>query len=260
VGPRIRKYTEGVWDSQKFVLRQKGFYSEEIEVERGCTQGDIDSPIIFNLVADAVIRAAKQTEGFGETRMCFYADDGLIENQEPKILQKDLDVIINLFERVGLKTNEIKTKLMVVRGTQAPTARSQGTYNEMVRGKKGPDWRKEKSACPKCGKVMLNVSLKRHMTTIHREEKVTYRCREVGTTGTYLAKVIKGEANACPVPGCEGGGRDKFSFYQHFAWRHNGATIRIEGDGELPRCGMCGMHVKNVPRHQNTKICKRLRA
>ena len=41
VGPRIRRYIKGTWDEQKFILRQANFYSEEIDVERGVTQGDI---------------------------------------------------------------------------------------------------------------------------------------------------------------------------------------------------------------------------
>ena len=56
VGPRIRRYIKGICGEQKFVLRQAGFYSEKIDVERGFTRGDIDSPIIFNILVDAVVR------------------------------------------------------------------------------------------------------------------------------------------------------------------------------------------------------------
>ena len=167
--------------------------------------------------------------------------------------------MIDLFERMGLNTNEVKTKFMVVRGTQAPTARTQETYNRMARKEKGPSWQKQKVKCQECGKEMLAVSLKRHMATIHKEEQVRYQCRKVEEKGMYVAKVVKGINNRCPVPGCEGGGTDKFSFYQHFAWRHNGATIRIEGDGEMPKCELCGMYSANIPRHQKTKTCLRLR-
>ena len=36
------------------------FFSETIEVDKGCTQGDPDSPIIFNLIIDAVIGLKKK--------------------------------------------------------------------------------------------------------------------------------------------------------------------------------------------------------
>ena len=51
----------------------------------------------------------------------------------------------------------------------------------------------------------------------------------------------------------------KFSFYQHFAWRHNDATIQKEGNGEMPKCELCGMYSAKIPRHQKTKSCPRLR-
>jgi hypothetical protein len=64
----------------------------------------------------------------------FYADDGLIENTDPKVLQSDLDVIISLFEKLGLRTNETKTKYMIVRGPAAPAALKETAYN---RGRTG---------------------------------------------------------------------------------------------------------------------------
>ena len=99
------------------------------------------------------------------------------------------------------------------------------------------------------------------MLTIHHEDPETYRCREVREARTYHMEVRggKGRMNPCPVPGCEGGATTKFSMYQHFAWRHPEATIRIEGDGELAKCGLNGMHSKTIRRHQKTITCRRLR-
>ena len=48
IGPNIHRYILIVWKQQWFMLRRAGFYSDTIEVERGCKQGDIDSPIILN--------------------------------------------------------------------------------------------------------------------------------------------------------------------------------------------------------------------
>ena len=53
---KIRRYIAKIWEGQKYFLRQGSFYSEEVIVKRGCTQGDIDSPIIFNVIVDAVLR------------------------------------------------------------------------------------------------------------------------------------------------------------------------------------------------------------
>ena len=43
----------------------------------------------------------------------FYADDGLIAARDAKRLQQAFDILIDLFDRVGLATNETKTKVMV---------------------------------------------------------------------------------------------------------------------------------------------------
>ena len=86
VGPNIRRYINKIWNGQRYILRQKGFFSEEVDVERGCTQGDTDSPIIFNLIIDAVLRTWKQNRDRDKSQSCFYADDGLLENTEDDIL------------------------------------------------------------------------------------------------------------------------------------------------------------------------------
>ena len=195
--------------------------------------------------------------------MCFYADNGLIENVDPEKLQLDLNKLVDLFERVGLETNEIKMKLMVARGKQAPSARTRETYNRLRRdakaNKKRENWSKQKGRCPECGKEILNVSMKRHRKTMHQVTGEEYLCRPVGTTGTFeITAPRRGEHKQCPVQGCEGGGMDRFSIFQHFAWVHNEATLTVRGGETLPKCNLCGMQVKNVDRHQKTKTCERL--
>ena len=135
VGKNLRRYMKNVWNSQYFILRQGGFYSDPLEVNRGCTQGDTDSPIIFNLIIDAVLRTWRKEDWRG-SRACFYADDGLIEHGDHRKLQTDIDKMINLFERVGLKTNEIKTKCMVLRGPPAPKPLSREVYDRARRRRK----------------------------------------------------------------------------------------------------------------------------
>ena len=42
----------------------------------------------------------------------FYADGSLIAARDPKTLQKAINTLVKLFERVGLKTNTTKTEAM----------------------------------------------------------------------------------------------------------------------------------------------------
>ena len=108
------------------------------------------------------MRTWKSRREFGGSRACFYADDGLLENTELVELQEDLDGIIKLFERVGLQTNEIKTKVMVLWEAKAPEVLGEEEYNRRWRkgGKKGrrswkegrnEKWRREKVRCEICG-------------------------------------------------------------------------------------------------------------
>ena len=68
---------------------------------------------MFNIVIDAVLRAWKEGSVFGKSSALFYADNGLIENTAPVELKQDLDMLIKLFEQLGLQTNKDKTKYMV---------------------------------------------------------------------------------------------------------------------------------------------------
>ena len=83
-------------------------YSDPINVEIGCTQGDTDSPIIFNIIIDAVLRSWKANDQYNNSQALFYADNGLLEHTEANLLQSDLDRIIKLFGKIGLKTNKPK--------------------------------------------------------------------------------------------------------------------------------------------------------
>ena len=109
----LRQY----WDHLAMVSRASGYYGIPFKGFRGVTQGDPLSPKLFNVVVDTVIRhfmmiVAEKSVGpevFDRTvqRMAsfFYAGDGLLALTQPEWLQWVFDVLMDLFERVGLKTN-----------------------------------------------------------------------------------------------------------------------------------------------------------
>ena len=81
------------------------------------TQGDPLSPIIFNVVVDAVFRhwvtlAVKEAEKWGERgregrhqAALFYADGGMVASSDPCWIQWAFTNLVGLFDRVGLNTN-----------------------------------------------------------------------------------------------------------------------------------------------------------
>ena len=81
-------------------------------------RGDIDSPIIFNIVVDAIIRdiAASGDYNYEVLLKSFYADDGASCDTDPAKVQSLANAFKDRFERVGLEMNDIKTKAMIVIG------------------------------------------------------------------------------------------------------------------------------------------------
>ena len=79
-GPNVRAFLKKIWDGDTLVSKQAGFYGEPFPVGSGVRCGDIDSPSIFNIVVDAIIRdiEACRTEETSTTTQLFYADDGVI--------------------------------------------------------------------------------------------------------------------------------------------------------------------------------------
>lgn len=79
-------------------------------MERRVAQGDVYFPIIFNLVVNVVLKKVQKEEEFGLSQMCFYTDDGIIERIDPVALQHDMDRVMILFSKFGLRANKDKTK------------------------------------------------------------------------------------------------------------------------------------------------------
>ena len=51
--------------------------------------------------------------GIRTITVVFYADGGLVAARDLKTLQISFDILVSLFERVGLATNTTKTEVMV---------------------------------------------------------------------------------------------------------------------------------------------------
>jgi len=126
VGPRALRLLRRFWGLQKVVAKQSGCHGDPFDATRGVTQGDITSPAIFNVIADAVIRhwltivsevASDASDGVGqnitERAAMFCADDGFVGSPNKQWLQDAFEVLVDLFARVGLKNNAEKTKVMV---------------------------------------------------------------------------------------------------------------------------------------------------
>ena len=108
------------------------------------TQGDPASPIIFNIVVDAVVRAVleevcipqESQHGMGwevgESNLVFYADDGRISGWDHEWVQDALTLTVAMFLQMGIEANLEKTKAMVC--TPGFIWGGGGVYKRRVRG------------------------------------------------------------------------------------------------------------------------------
>ncbi len=96
VGENMIRILNNFWDSHTIIPRQRGFFGTPFPVERGVTQGDIISPMIFNIVIDCILHhwyQSMQDHNHLTTTLHFYADDGLLAGANAVSLQFGMNEI-----------------------------------------------------------------------------------------------------------------------------------------------------------------------
>ena len=178
VGPNILRLIRKFWLKAKLVCRVNGRYGRGFKQSRGVTQGGPLSPRLFNIVVDAVVRkwlrraigddAAKD----GVAQMAakfialFYVDDGFIASRNPVLLQKCLDILVSVFERVGLYTNVQKSKTMTCLPGKIRHHFSNETYEQRF-GSEEQEGIEEQVECHICKKMLKPASLQNHLERQH---------------------------------------------------------------------------------------------
>jgi hypothetical protein len=287
VGPNIRAFLKKGWDGDTLVSKQGGFYGEPFDVGRGVRVGDVDSPIIFNIVIDAVIRdiEACRPEETATADQLFYADDGAIMDTDPGKVQKLTDDYAERFSRVGLMMNDKKTKAMVVDGAKAPTMESKEAFDRQ-RGVGDCRTYREKALskvqCQLCGAMSQKQGLPKHQSRpvclrgreewkrnpenpINQQNQVTEEPtseeeeeEEPVLPQEYCISTLAGAKIECPVHNCSGTYGNPAKLRVHFQQRHLEDTIVIEQEGRLPRCTNCGIFSSTVgARHQASMTCRK---
>jgi hypothetical protein len=92
VGKNIIRILETFWSWHKAVPRASGYYGRVIGATRGVTQGDIVSPMIFNIVVDCILKAWRTEFRATVARVeaIFYANDGELLSESTMALQAAL--------------------------------------------------------------------------------------------------------------------------------------------------------------------------
>ena len=99
----------------------------------------------------------------------FYADDGMLASSDPRWLHWEFTILVGLFDRVGLKTNQQNLVSMTCRPCSTPGNRPEASYTHTMTGA-GPtpkERKREQVTCGDCGQEMAAGSLHSHRMTQH---------------------------------------------------------------------------------------------
>jgi hypothetical protein len=278
IGPNLLRLQKKFWDDAKMVCCAGGNYGLPFGAHRGVTQGGPLSSLMFNVCVDCVVREwLRQVLGEDVARdgvgdlvrdqcIAFFVDDGLVAARCPEWLQSSFDILINLFERIGLRTNAEKTKVMTCLPGKIRVAQKVEEYASQQTGLGTAATKRRRVACEVCGASLAAESLRSHLETQHdifrsfalnrdivvaRTPEV-YRATESPATSLYF----------CPVAQCGGQSGTRFNLRRHFLMRHpqDLVCIPIEGSQPLPQCKRCGLQtpVEDLNGgHHRTELCQR---
>jgi hypothetical protein len=179
VGPNLLRLQKKFWDDAKTVCRAGGNYGLPFGAHRGVTQGGPLSSLMFNVCVDCVVREwLRQVlgenvaqDGVGDLVrdhcIAFFVDNGLVAARCPEWLQSSFDVLINLFERIGLRTNAKKTKVMTCLPGKIRVAKTEEEYASQQTGLGTAATKRRRVACEVCGASLAAESLRSHLETQH---------------------------------------------------------------------------------------------
>jgi len=273
VGPLTRTLLRNYWDAQKFVARQGGYYGRPFNLGRGLTQGDPMSPILFNIVCDAVVRAwlrdvlpgSEATTGIGgrirDFIACFYADDGMVGARDADWLEHSFGVLVGYFARMGLECNTRKTESMTCLPGFIPRPLSDRATRRRQEGQGDTfrEHRRQRVQCELCGVGLAQGSLAHHRLRMHGLVTVDDVDPPLPPISYRVSFPTLTRSRTCPVEGCSERLSCRDSLRRHFVYRHSADTLCIleEGSHPLPKCELCGMHVKHsASRHRTSQICR----
>ena len=98
----------------------------------------------------------------------FFVDDAFIASRNPAFLQRAMDVLVKLFDRVGLRTNVQKTKAVTFVPGKIRTRLSTEAYTRSQVGLQSrADWERRRVECDRCGVELSAASLRGHLETQH---------------------------------------------------------------------------------------------
>jgi hypothetical protein len=99
-------------------VRVGKYLSDSLPIQNGLKQGDVLSPLLFNLALEYAIRKVQENQvGLklnGTHQLLAYADDVNLLGDNVNAINKNTETLIDASKVVGLEVNIEKTKYMLV--------------------------------------------------------------------------------------------------------------------------------------------------
>jgi hypothetical protein len=255
-----------------------GCYGSPFAAKRGITQSGPLSLLMFNVCVNAVVREWLQQvldddaacgrieDDVAKWLVVFYIDNGLVASRDPVWLQSSFNVLVSLFECIGLFTNALETKVMTCILGRIREGYTEEEYTNIRSGAEtAADRKRRRVDCQICGDSLQAGFLKSHLETQHdiyclfvlsqdiiiEHPAIVYHAIVSTDTGHYF----------CPVANCIGGASTRWNLRRHFLERHPQDLVVCPSEGSAPllRCTRCGMQTAAgalMRNHQKTKLCK----
>ena len=203
----------------------------------------------------------------GEILSLIYADDDQLSAMDREWLQQALNVLVGMFERMGLKVNIAKTKFMICLPSSHHSHISVDAYKRKMTGE-GETYRERKHRRVQCPECEAQLSASYLPTHLRMQHQICWPILDHGPSPLNEApadwwmscpKALK--IHKCPVPNCCGKTRTPYGMRLHYFKRHPNTTICIleEGSNPIKKCPKCKMHVGHLAlnrRHLGSKLCR----
>ena len=199
---------------------------------------------------------------------CFYVDDGILASPDPTFLQDAFNKLVDLFERVGLRTNTTKTEAMTFLPGKIRQSLSEEAYAQRMEGLGTANPRARRVVCNKCGAELAEGSLPRHLLRrhdIHHQHVPPARADEAAEDEEERRWRARRDVSGwydCPVPGCAAPMcRDFWALRRHFWSRHPTQLVECSWGGCPARCSACGMQTTErafLRGHATSEVCRRM--
>ena len=202
----------------------------------------------------------------------FYADGSLITARDPKILQKAINTLVKLFERVGLKPTQPRRRpwRLCLTASAPPSLRRPIRRACWISiGRKGRGARlssmfaKKSWQYARVAKEALGFTARRLSVLFgpRRGPGRTWKRAALGTPFLPSGGRLHVSRTQCPQGQAGAGCKTSFSMRYHFAYRHPVDTMMVSGVC-YPECPSCGLQVgtARTPKHLASKMCRDLAA